>query len=514
MVHRDRVVTAAEMAEIDARAQSVFGIPAVVLMENAGQAAWRTLRRHAAPGEGAIPEIVFIAGTGNNGGDALVMVRQCLVERVAAVTVVTLRRELRGSVAAQWDILERLGLLRVVWDDDPDACRVACGRADWIVDGITGTGLRSPLRNELRPLLDAVNGAEASVCAIDVPSGLRDGAATGDPIVAADLTIVTGYLKRALFAPRFRHLAGTIECVDPGFPPSLVEDAAIVTGAVRMMPEVTVSPSPPRRDAHKGNRGRVLVVGGADDTAGAPVLAAAAAQAMGAGMVRLVAPAASQAAMLARDPAVMTGGPDADAAALCRWADAVVIGPGWLDLDDGALTRWFREAEAAGTAVVMDAAALRVLSRGADAWRSVLGGTVPTVLTPHVGEWDALAEACGIDRGTDIWEALTAFPSRPGLWILVKSSVSLLRTDSGAVEIVDGRVPALATAGSGDVLAGAIGAALARARAGAAAEIASALRWAVSRHLAAGRRLAATGGSATALVDALQRDDRGGAGRA
>lgn len=507
MRDRDRIVTAAEMADIDRRAQADYGIPGLVLMENAGAGAWRELRRE-------LPDhhrrLVFVAGTGNNGGDALVMARHCLIEGAGEVSIITLRRELSGSVATQWEIVERLGAERTVWNEEPEACVAALHAADWIVDGITGTGLPAPLRPPLVPLVEAMNAAPGRVLAVDVPSGFRDHPAANEPSVVAALTVVTGYLKARLFDPAVRRRAGEIRIVDPGFPPALVRDPAVVGSDIRMMPAEPSHPVPITADVHKGMRGRVVVIGGSDEAGGAAVLAALGVQAAGAGMVRMLGGPASRAAALARDPAIMTGDvrdPAARRDAL-RWADAAVVGPGWLDLDDETLAATIGAADEHETALVLDAAAIRVLADRGAAWDAVVAAEAPAVLTPHVGEWHGLTTEAGADPPASDIAALQRFPTRRGLAIVVKSATTLLRRDSGSIEVLDGRTPALATAGSGDVLAGLIGGAWARVTASPIRDderLHGALRWALQRHLEAGSETGAGyAAGAVGLVSALQ----------
>lgn len=508
----DRIVTAAEMTEIDRRAQEEFGIPGMLLMENAGQRAWSLLRDQISDsGSSATPpRIVFIAGNGNNGGDALVMARQARIEGAAQVLIITVAEQLKGAVRDHWQILERLGARRIVWSDEQNAARAALQGADWIVDGIAGTGLSGVLRESGASLVQEINQSAARVVAVDVPSGLRDGYQAPDPVVRADITIVTGYLKAMLYEGQNRAVCGEIYQVDPGFPPSLIAEPQVVPSRIALMPRPSDHPVPVDTDVHKGQRGRVLVAGGSAGTWGASLLSAEGAAAAGVGMVRILTSAPAIPAVLTRNPSFMVGelspnGIGARERAALEWADTVVLGPGWTTLTDAELAEWLRLSEEYSTAVVLDASALRVLAGRGTAWERLLAGTVSTTLTPHIGEWRELDNSEGLSPG--VREALEAFPQRPGLTVVVKSSVTWTRHSTGDIDVLDGRAAVLATAGSGDVLSGVLAGAVARvsaAKQGAPETFRDALRWALARHLEAGHHLAGTHASATAADIAHQ----------
>ncbi|MFW5828140.1 MAG: NAD(P)H-hydrate dehydratase [Alkalispirochaeta sp.] len=499
----DRIITAAEMAEIDRLAQERFEIPGMLLMENAGQKAWSIVRAQLGAAEERVhpSRIAFVAGNGNNGGDALVMARQALIEGDHEVVIITLERDLKGAAGEQWRILHHLGARRLVWNEHPREASDALDEVAWIVDGIAGTGISGPLRDSVIPLVERINRSAARVAAVDVPSGLRDGFRPGELAVGADLTVVTGYLKAILFENHTRALAGEIRCVDPGFPPVLANDPEVVTTRIARMPRSPHHPVQLSPDFHKGNKGRVLIVGGSSGTSGAAVLSAEGAVAGGAGMVRALSSEQGVAAVLSRNPSIMASelpaSPDAREASEARaWADVAVLGPGWTSLTDSRLAEWLRACGSARTALVLDAAALRTLALRGEAWEQIMTGSRPMVLTPHVGEWHALS---GRD-GLGVRESLEEFPERAGLTIVVKSAVTWVRHSTGEVDVLDGRAPALAVAGSGDVLSGIIAAALARVLAagvdtgtGKPEALRDAVRWALACHVHAGRELTLEG---------------------
>ncbi|MCG8478387.1 MAG: NAD(P)H-hydrate dehydratase [Spirochaetales bacterium] len=512
MVERDRLVRSAEMASIDRAAQERYGIPGVVLMENAGRRAWEVLRAEiartrdidGARDNRAPLRIVCVVGGGNNGGDALVMARHCLIEGAGEIDCVTVKSELAGMVADQWAIVERLGARRAVWEDERDRCIAALSGADWIVDGIAGTGLTGPLRTTLAPLVEEIHASPARVASVDVPSGMRDGGGSDEATVRADVTIVTGYRRALLYEAARRPGAGRILQVDPGFPPDLVRDPTLVSSRIRLIDDGAtardagrstgrVAASPVPLDAHKGTRGKLVVVGGSSGASGAPILSAVAAFGAGAGMVRLCTSTEGVVAALSREPGIMARELPADGEEgdILRWADAAVVGPGWLDVDDRTLARWIESATACGVSLVIDASALTPLyDRRGRARRAMMQSEVDIVLTPHLGEFSRLVERPIDEVRSDAVSILSEFPSRDGLTVVLKGAVTMVKYGDGVLEVVDGRCPSLGVAGSGDVLAGAIGATVARGTARPSSDVGPAVREAVLLHLEAGRALA------------------------
>lgn len=461
-----RLLRSEEMQELDRRTQELFGIPGAILMENAGQKAWALLRKRLAGDDaGERPQtsrpILFVAGNGNNGGDVLVMARQCIVEGEHTPTIVTVKDRLSGAASEQWRIIETLGVPRTIWERDREAVRRAIDRCDCIIDGITGTGLSGPLRPLEAELIAELNATQAYRVAVDIPSGMRDGGGPDETFFHSDLTISTGHRKRLLFAPARRHGAGEIVRVDPGFPDIPLTALDSYRGGETTLVEPPFPTIPVKRDAHKGTRGRVSIIAGGEGTEGAAILASLGAVSAGAGMVRTWTTPEGCAAGLGREPAVMwrdrfPGESEFD------WADAIVCGPGWTGGTAGELRTMLAAAAERRTPVVLDAAALHLVSTLVDEGYRGEPGLV--VLTPHPGELAMLAGRSVDDVRARPFELLdeAAERTRPlgRVEILLKSSVSILRDHQGRFAVVDGRCPVLGTAGSGDVLSGIIGACL------------------------------------------------------
>ena len=494
MLEAQWILSAAEMAEIDRRAVEEIGIDAEILMEAAGHAIWREMTQLQI----AAGPLVCVAGPGNNGGDALVVARLAHNAGIDDLAVIVF-----GATGSRMPrrraVVERLGIVVVDWRSGAAAATALLAAAGTVVDGLFGNGLQRALDKSARALVDAINAAPAKVVAIDLPSGLREGAATDDRVVEADVTVVCGYHRRAVFQLAAAGSVGRLLQIDPGFPPQLIR----ATLQRQPLPAQLADPvtdaavaAPVDVVAHKGVRGRVLVVGGSDDAPGAALLAAAGAQAQGAGYVTLATGARAREGALARQPGWLWCRGDADAVAR---ADAVVVGPGWTDAQPRDLAVLLCAAADARTRLVVDAGALRCL---AELQHDLPAIDPPPVLTPHPAELAALL-AVRTDTVThDSLDCVETAAHQYRATVCLKGSSTYVASPDRGVRVYVGRCPQLAVAGSGDVLAGCIATLLAR-----GLEPTTAACTAVARHLIAGRSLAAVRGwfPAEAIAEEVAR---------
>ena len=480
------VVTGTQMARIDGRAQSDWSLPGAVLMENAGANAYAAVRAHLWGGASARGPLVFVAGRGNNGGDAFVMARHAHLAGADEVVVVLAAGEPRGGGAAAANLAACRALLVPVVAGS--AAGDALQRAAWIFDGITGTGLRSSLSSALAAVVEQINSASGRVVAIDVPSGLRDGY-TGGPLVRAIATVTLGLPKRCLYLPRIRSAVGEILVASVGFPRPLLTDPAIGCHLLTddLLPRLLPAAAP---DAHKGTRGHVAVFAGAPGTTGAAHLAGGAAARCGAGLVtlyadgetyRLLAPAA-RSTMCRRLQA--TSG--AALAALLARHQVLLVGPGWGR--GGARCALLAALLTTPLPGVLDADALALLAQltALEGQPRRLGGR--WVLTPHPGEMGRLLGVSTTQVLADPAAAAGAAAERWQATVVLKGHVTYVAGDGG-LAILDASNPTLGTGGSGDVLAGVVAGLLSR---GMAADAAA--RAAVLVHARAAREAGAGAG--------------------
>jgi NAD(P)H-hydrate epimerase len=445
------VLSASEAAAWDSAARTQYRIPSRVLMDAAGRAAAQALLAE-------FPSVVtggalVAAGAGNNGGDGWVIARAL---HAAGIPVWVAALDPKTDDALDNRALARLDGVRELHRDEPwPAAAVA-------VDAVLGTGATGPARGDVLALAQRIVEFGPPVAAVDGPTGLDLSSGEAHGPVRARATFTFGGPRRGHLVAR--EWCGKLVVLDIGFPPPDPAWPILVTDrwAAARLP-----PLEPRM--HKGDRGRVTVVGGAPGMAGAALHAARAALAAGAGLVKLVASAETVEAARASLPDVLTVpsglGPELDAAAIeaVEWADALVVGPG---LGREAARRALLTAVLARRPVptVLDADALVLFEGGAER---------PLVVTPHLGEFRALAgDRVADEAANDRWGAAAKAALQLKSTVLLKGVPTVIADVRGPVHVVASGNPGLATGGSGDLLAGFVGAFLAR---GAAPPLAAAL---------------------------------------
>ncbi len=449
------------MARIDSRSQAEFAFPSTVLMEDAGVKSWAALRRVYGAGRAPRGRLVFVAGRGNNGGDALVMARQAAVEHAGAVTIVLAG----GAPAPSSDpgrmlaMCEALGIERIAWPAQQEAVLSRLAEAAWILDGIAGTGIRGALRPPLVDLVGCINASPGRVIALDVPSGVGDDFRDGSPAVRAEATLTMGLPKQCLYLPLARPFCGRIHVIPVGFPPALLEDPSIPGELLTWRSWTRLAPTIPP-ETYKNKRGHLAVFAGSRGTTGAAWLCATSAARARVGLVTLFVDADAYPVLAPKLTSVMCRPWDPPAAP-GAWDPSpfsgVLAGPGWGLTDQKAA--WLDHLLTTPLAGVMDADALTLLGRKAAEGRVDLGGR--WVLTPHPGEFSRLTGTPRDEvRDDPVGKALEA-SRRLNAVVVLKGHSTVTACPDGRYWILDGGNPALATGGAGDVLAGLIAAGVA-----------------------------------------------------
>ncbi len=451
----DPLYDADEMRACDRWAIEEAGMPSLDLMERASTGLARLTARLARPG---LP-IRVVIGSGNNGGDGLAAARLLREEgRVVDVLAAAPLERLSGDARVN---LERLPGV----PPQPFEPSLLAGSGA-IVDALLGTGFSGTPREPVASAIAAIDAEDAPVIACDVPSGVD--ASTGEVVAAAvhaDATATFHGSKIGLHvAPGAAH-SGTVEVIDIGIPrggPGPTKAGLISERVLDLYPRR-------RRFGTKFDSGVVAIAGGSRGLTGAPALAALAAARSGAGYVQVAVPASVEPALELRLLEQMTHGlADADGAhspggaeefvKLSARAGGVVLGPGLGRTDAaGAFAR--HVAAAVQVSLLIDADGLNA---HAGVLESLAGRAAPTVLTPHSGELGRLLErepaAIDAHRLASVREAA----ERSGAVVLLKGDDTLVALPDGPVAVSPGGSPALATAGTGDVLSGLIGALLAK----------------------------------------------------
>ncbi|CAG7645287.1 NAD(P)H-hydrate epimerase [Paenibacillus allorhizosphaerae] len=365
------LVTAEEMRRLDRHTIDTIGLPALVLMENAGRAIAEAALALSAQLElrGGPARWLVLAGKGNNGGDGLVAARHlCEAGAETAVVYAEPPERLTGDAAVQRDALARFGIAASV---------CAPGAIDWraydgVIDALLGTGTRGAPREPYASLIREANASGLPIVAADIPSGLdADTGAVHEPCIRADRTVALAFRKRGLALHPGREVAGDVSVAPIGIPAWLAETYGVRAfhldeAAVRK--RLGIDPSLPRRtDTHKGTYGHVLVAAGSLPMAGAGLLCVRAALRAGCGLATWAVPARLAEPLLGRVPEAMLapladGGrgdwaavPAEALAALCTGRSALVLGPG-LGRFEGD-SAWLRRVWEATAGVVPPVAA-------------------------------------------------------------------------------------------------------------------------------------------------------------
>ena len=509
------VLTGEQMRRVDRRTIEDWGVPSVLLMESAGRGIAVALLEDLS--EAAAHGVLVLCGKGNNGGDGLAAARH--LARLGVTPRVLLfgrADDVRGDVAHNLHAARGSGL---VVEEVPDEAswrqlRGLLSRPIVVVDALLGTGIKGGVRGLLTHVIRDVNDSAADVASIDLPSGLdADSAIVAGPAIGADRTYTLCRPKLPLVLEPASLHAGRWSVIPIGIPDEAVRAE---NPDIEWLDEEAVRGLLSARapQAHKGTFGHLLAVAGSTGKAGAAVLLARGALRTGVGLVTVGTPASSLPVVAAQQAEIMTAAlPETASGTLGRGApaaveklleerDALAIGPG---LGTAAETRAavISIVSRGKTPSVVDADGLNAFAAGGKRTLSRLRGVSwPLVITPHPGEAGRLLETSTGTVQNDRLGSARKLAETTGAVVVLKGHRTLVATPEGHVAINSRGNPGMATAGTGDVLTGIVGALLARGLDGD-----SAARLAVFLHGDAGDRAAAQRGEdgliASDLVDHL-----------
>lgn len=436
--------------ELDRQTASFESIAIIVLMKRAGLAAYQSIieRYGNAP-------LFIVCGAGNNAGDGYV-IAALAAQKQHPVSVAFLKdpQLLSGDAAqaAAYAAQENV-LIRAF---DPVLLQ-NCEAQTIVVDALLGTGFTSPLREEYRAAINAVNQSGKRVFSLDIPSGLNGDTGHGDEIVYADACMTFIALKPGLLTANGPDCVGDLYYSGLGAPAKVFDDQQAV--ALRIDYQACDKLKPRRRKtAHKGTHGKVLVCGGGESMGGAAIMAAEAALLSGAGLVHLATHEDHVSASLVRAPEILVSAVSSypELAALTR-AEALIVGPG---MGQSAWSEQLLLAALEATCpLVVDADALNLLAkRGLSHFGTKRENWV---LTPHPGEAARLLNSSIAEIQKDRIGAAKSLQQTFGGIVVLKGAGTVIAT-SCETYIANVGNPGLAVAGMGDILAGIIGALLAQ----------------------------------------------------
>ncbi|MDO9391930.1 MAG: NAD(P)H-hydrate dehydratase [bacterium] len=464
------VVTPRQMQEIDARAIKKYKVPGLTLMENAARAlAEKALEM---PSLNSPATVCIVCGPGNNGGDGLAAAR-LLKEQGCEVQVFLLGSlpRLKGDARTNAQKLKavKIKVNEIKGVAGLTALRAGLKKASLVIDAIFGTGFHGAPEKLAGQVIEAVNSSGVPVLAADIPSGV-DGLTgqTFGPAVKAAATVTMGLLKTGLLFYPGRSLAGEISVADIGFPQKAMDEQKANAGTIESMEARQMLPAR-KPDAYKGSCGTVLVLAGSAGMTGAARLASLSALRSGAGLAYLGIPESLSDVMESKlTEAIIKPLPETRTRtlslhaldrikALMAKADSLVMGPG-LSTHPETLELVQAVVKHLNIPAVLDADALTALSGNVQ----LLKTQAPLVLTPHYGEMARLTGRTIAEIKADPMRAAGEFAVEYNKTVVLKGAPTVIAGPSGNIWINTTGNSGMATAGSGDVLAGLIAGLLAQ----------------------------------------------------
>jgi NAD(P)H-hydrate epimerase len=442
--------TAQQIRDLDQIAIQDRGIPGIKLMKSAGRTVFDEIN-HRWPGS---PITVF-CGAGNNGGDGYIVAALALENRLPVQLIqLSSPEKLTGDAYTAYEYAVSAGVPMTPFSDCLDL------QVGVIVDALLGTGLNGQVREPYAQAIRLINQSGLPVVAVDIPSGLSsDTGAALEAAVEADVTVTFIGLKQGLLSGRGPALCGELIYNDLSVPADIFDGVKHTATCLDRQDFMASFPSR-HRDAHKGDFGHVLVVGGDDGFGGAVAMAAEAALRTGAGLVSVATRPEHVSAILARRPELMVKGVASgqELVPLLNSPTILVVGPGlgqssWSE-------QMLQQAVSTGLPMVLDADALNIISGG----RVIPNpGNANWVMTPHPGEAARLLGITNTEVQADRFAAVRALHKIFNCAVVLKGAGSLVCTAGDQpVGVCTAGNPGMASGGMGDALSGIIGALLAQ----------------------------------------------------
>jgi NAD(P)H-hydrate epimerase len=459
------LVTAQQMKDMDRLTIQSFGIPGIVLMESAGRGTVDALFRH-------FPDVRHMkvgiaAGRGNNGGDGFVIARYLASDHIElAVYLLSERQRIRGDAATNLNLLDQMG---VPVHEVPDMAAFEfhqdrMRQCNLWVDAMLGTGLKSDVRGLFKEIIDFLNTLQKPIIAVDIPSGLDSD--IGKPrgcCIKATVTVTFGLPKIGHVVLPATEFVGTLEVVDIGIPPAVVDK---VGPKHHLLTREMIKTCLKSRalQSHKGTTGHLLVIGGSPGKTGAAVMTSRAAMRAGAGLVTLGLPKSLNMAMESQLTEVMTVPLPENAnqtlglsayeriMRLLESKKGLAIGPG-LGTAKPTQNLVRRLIRTSPVPVVIDADGLNSLIGGLGCLKDL---KVPVVMTPHPGEMARLVGTTPSQVQQERIREARNFATTHKVYLVLKGARTVVAHPDGTVFVNPTGNPGMASGGMGDVLTGMI----------------------------------------------------------
>jgi ADP-dependent NAD(P)H-hydrate dehydratase / NAD(P)H-hydrate epimerase len=451
-----KILNSEQMRNIDRRAIERFGVPSIVLMENAALAVVDALAGHYPKAD----RVAIFCGTGSNGGDGFAVARH--LENRGVVPIVLIagdRRQIKGDALTNLTICERLAMpiYEIGSEDAVDEAMAHASGADVVVDAIFGTGLNRAPSGVHAEVIRAIAELRLPVVAVDLPSGANASSAdVFDPCVRAEVTVTFA-------APKICHVfdpaateCGEVIVADIAIPEVSIDEEAV---PLALTTERDIAPlfTPRLAATHKGTYGHVAIIAGSPGRSGAAIMAARGAVRTGAGLVTIMTDAETSRIVHAASIESMTS-PIADVNEFLKGKTSVLIGPGLPDNDRAY--GWVRNTVASiELPAVIDASGLNAFAGRA---AEINPDRRPRIITPHPGELSRLLGRETKDINANRLDAARDAARETRSVVVLKGHQSLIADPDGRVNVNPTGNPGMASGGMGDVLGGIIAALLAR----------------------------------------------------
>jgi NAD(P)H-hydrate epimerase len=459
-----KILTAAQMQEVDRLTTDTKGVPSLILMENAGISLYLALRDCF--GDLQTKEIAIVCGKGNNGGDGLVLARQLLQRGIFPdVFLLANHDEVTGDAGVNLGCLLKRGhpVMEIseegIWEEVSRTLAIY----DIVVDAILGTGICKPLQGLYSKVVSDINQTDCFVLSVDIPSGmLSDSLEPAPETIWANATVTFTAPKIAHILNQDVEAIGNLTVAPIGTPPELLETPEYPVNLLTRG-EMARQLRPRLSHSHKGTYGHVALIAGSQGKAGAAALASYAALRAGSGLVTAFSPGTVQDRVASHHAEVMTEGFPATGVGtfseeaiervlrLLGDKEAAGLGPGLTT--EAETVRFVRGVvQQSPVPLVVDADGLNAFEGKVGLLRN--GNGCPLVLTPHPGEFSRLIEMTVPEILKDQIGVSRKFATEHSVWLVLKTSRSLIAAPDGQIFVSPLGNPGMATAGMGDVLTG------------------------------------------------------------